>query len=97
MENKKGVYKVVFRDLSGKEQTTKIFHDGTDDCWDSKEIDGIMYDFNTFDYDDEDTENLQIGIMKLNNKDENGFYTLIGCDYIYDIILFEKMYKRIKK
>jgi hypothetical protein len=40
---------VLFFDKNGKLQTATIEHDGTEDCWDSQEIEGSMYDFNTYD------------------------------------------------
>ena len=40
---------VTFFDKNGKLQTATVVHDGTEDCWDSQEIEDSMYDFNTFD------------------------------------------------
>ena len=63
---------VVFFDKNGKLQTATVIHDGTEDCWDSKEIDGSMYDFNTYDtrvFGDSSKGAIGCGVDLLTEKD----------------------------
>jgi hypothetical protein len=64
---------VTFFDKNGKLQTATVIHDGTEDCWDSQEIEGTMYDFNTYDtrvYGDSNKGAIGCGVTLLTKKIE---------------------------
>lgn len=68
---------VVFFDKNGKLQTATVIHDGTEDSWDSAEIDGSMYDFNTYDtrvFGDSTKGAIGCGCELLTSKDEDGIW-----------------------
>lgn len=69
---------VTFKDKNGKLQNATIEHDGTVDSWDSKEIDGLMYDFNTYDsryFGDSKKSVIGCGVDLLTIKHDDGFWS----------------------